>query len=85
MDVSKVLKREKGPFFTQNGHYLDSVREKWLCIYKDARRNADEFLKQGRPVVNYFSWPESPNRPPSTEGMEPEPEPEPPRLDTPSA
>lgn len=61
MDVSKVLKREKGPFFTQNGHYLDSVRERWFCAYKDARRNADEFLK---PLpVEIHSQSESPDPP----------------------
>lgn len=63
MDVSKVLKREKGPFFTQNGHYLDSVRDKWLCIYKDARRNADEYLMPV--VVDSVSRPASPDRPES--------------------
>lgn len=48
--VTTVLGLEKTPSFTQNTHYLESAREKWLSRYKDTRRNASRF-KKPRDVV----------------------------------
>ncbi|TDL15309.1 P-loop containing nucleoside triphosphate hydrolase protein [Rickenella mellea] len=36
--VKISLAMEKNPLFTQNHHYLDSVREKWLSLYRIHRR-----------------------------------------------
>ncbi|KAI1782037.1 P-loop containing nucleoside triphosphate hydrolase protein [Ganoderma leucocontextum] len=35
--VRQVLKREELPYFTQNGHYLETTREIWLGHYKEVR------------------------------------------------
>ncbi|KLO12399.1 hypothetical protein SCHPADRAFT_941237 [Schizopora paradoxa] len=42
--VEMALKLEKDPLFTQNTHYLESCREKWLSHYKSVRNNQDQFL-----------------------------------------
>ncbi len=47
--VETALKLEKDPLFTQNTHYLERCREKWLSLYKSIRNNPDQYLKRSRP------------------------------------
>lgn len=49
-NILKALKLEKNPLFTQNTHYLDSVRSAWLERYKKARKNHVDYLL-GQPRV----------------------------------
>lgn len=35
--VKTILELEKNPLFTQNTHYLDSCRQKWLTHYTEVR------------------------------------------------
>ena len=42
--VEMALKLEKDPLYTQNTHYLESCREKWLSHYKNIRNNQDRYL-----------------------------------------
>ncbi|TDL21013.1 hypothetical protein BD410DRAFT_790079 [Rickenella mellea] len=37
--VQVTLAMEKSPLYTQNHHYLDSVRDKWLSKYRERRKN----------------------------------------------
>ncbi|KZT22881.1 hypothetical protein NEOLEDRAFT_1180623 [Neolentinus lepideus HHB14362 ss-1] len=46
--IEEILEIESEPF-TQNGHYYDSCRDKWLAKYKDARAGKT-FLSEERPV-----------------------------------
>lgn len=46
--VTTVLALEKDPLYTQNTHYFESTREKWLLQYKEIRRDAGSYEK-GRP------------------------------------
>ncbi len=41
--VEIALKLEKDPLFTQNTHYLESCREKWLSHYRSVRRYPENY------------------------------------------
>ncbi len=44
--VETALKLEKDPLFTQNTHYLESCRDKWLWHYKSVRNNTGKYLSK---------------------------------------
>ncbi|KIJ57924.1 hypothetical protein HYDPIDRAFT_120172 [Hydnomerulius pinastri MD-312] len=46
--VKENLEIEFTPKYTQNTHYLQSLREKWLCRYKMGRRKAQEYKLPAR-------------------------------------
>lgn len=55
--VEAALKLEKDPLFTQNTHYLDSCRKKWLLHYRTIRRYPTPYYispeeDSPRPIVN---------------------------------
>lgn len=54
--VEIALKLEKDPLFTQNTHYLESCREKWLSHYRSVRRYPESYkipLEDGpRPILS---------------------------------
>ncbi|PIL37741.1 transporter [Ganoderma sinense ZZ0214-1] len=45
--VEQVLKREELPYFTQNGHYLETTREVWLGHYREVRALRDPKYRLG--------------------------------------
>ena len=51
--VETALRAEKDPLFTQNTHYLDSCRRKWLSHYQTVRRSQVYYkLPSGKPSIS---------------------------------
>lgn len=50
-DLQRTLDLEKNPFFTQNEHYQDATRDRWLWHYRDVRVNSHRYLV--RPLTPY--------------------------------
>jgi vacuolar protein sorting-associated protein 1 len=46
----RVLELEDGPFLSQNGHYYESVRRKWLARYRSIRRSSSRYLITSSPL-----------------------------------
>jgi vacuolar protein sorting-associated protein 1 len=38
--LKSILELERAPLFTQNDHYLEDARRKWLARYREARMNS---------------------------------------------
>jgi vacuolar protein sorting-associated protein 1 len=47
-ELKRILELEHAPLFTQNDHYFEDSRRKWLAHYRDARARPSRFT---------FSWP----------------------------
>jgi vacuolar protein sorting-associated protein 1 len=42
-NLKRILELEHAPLFTQNDHYLEDSRRKWLTHYRDARMRESPF------------------------------------------
>lgn len=43
--LNRMLQLEEGPLLTQNGHYYETVRRKWLAHYRWVRYNPLRYLR----------------------------------------
>jgi len=62
-DVLKALKLEQSPYFTQNGHYLESTREEWFRKYNYARTYQGRYIKTVADAEDYSEDDSGPRRP----------------------